>query len=160
MYSSVRQLARRRTANRSIRMSLWMWKAVFVYYIAVSLIAFRTVSGIYFIATHIDIADPFANCGASYLTSGLLWLSMATLSVLLHMVIGLIYYTSNDEGPYGPWPVARRRKAPPRRRIVPYVANFAVIASIAFAGAMTFPKCRTPSGVSHPAVQSNLPSAF
>ncbi|WP_105441072.1 hypothetical protein [Neorhizobium sp. T25_13] len=111
-----------------------MEKAVVVYYLAVSLIAFRAVSRFYFIATHIDIADPFANCGASYLTGSLLWLSMATLSVLLHMVIGDFYYSSNGEGPYGPLPIAQRRKAPPGRRIVPYVANFAVIASIGIAG--------------------------
>ncbi|WP_172745478.1 hypothetical protein [Neorhizobium galegae] len=141
-------------------MSIWRDKAVGAYYIAVSLIAFYPVRRIYLAATDIDIGGTFANCGASYLTSGLLWLSMTTLTVLLHMVIGLIYYTNNDEGPYGPWPVARRRKAPSRRRIVPYVANFAVIASIGIAGVMTFPKCRTPSGPSHPAVQSNLPSAL
>jgi hypothetical protein len=141
-------------------MSIWRDKAVAVYYLAVSMVAFHPVRRIYLAATDIDIAGTFATCGASYLTSGLLWLSMATLSVLLHMVIGLIYYTSNDEGPYGPWPVARSRKAPPRRRIVPYVANFAVIASIGIAGVMTFPKCRTPSSLSHPAVQSNLPAAL
>ncbi|TAX63230.1 hypothetical protein [Rhizobium ruizarguesonis] len=125
-------------------MSIWMGKAVALYNLAVSLAAFLLVRKIYFAATHIDIDGPFANCGASYLTSGVLWLSMATLSVLMHTAVGYFYYSGNGQGPYGPLATARRGKAPPRRRIVPYVANFAVIASIVFAGAMTFPKCRTP----------------
>ena len=126
-------------------MSIWKQKALAIYYLAVSLIAFFPVREVYFAATRIDFDDPFANCGASNLTVGLLWLSMATTAVLLHMVIGYFYYSANGEGPYGPRPVVGQRKPPPKKRIVPYVANLAAIASIGFAGAVTYPKCRTPS---------------
>ena len=126
-------------------MSIWKGKAVAIYYLVVSGIAFFPVREIYLASTHIDIALTFANCGASYLTGGLLWLSMATLSVLLHMVIGYFYYSANREGPYGPLAVVGQRKKPPRKRILPYVANLAVLASIGFAGAMTYPRCRAPS---------------
>lgn len=124
-------------------MSIWKGKAIAVYYLAVSTIALLLVRTTYFAATHVDFDGPFAHCGPSYLTSGVLWLSMATLSVLMHMMVGYFYYSSNGEGPYGPLAATKRGKAPPRTRIVPYVANFAVIASIVFAGAMSFPTCRT-----------------
>lgn len=140
--------ARQRTANGPIRMSVWKGKALVVYYLTVSMAAFLGVRTIYSAATHINIDGPFAHCGVSYLTSGVLWLSMATFSVLMHMVVGYLYYSRNGEGPYGPLGVAQRGKAPPRTRIVPYVANFAVIVSIVFAGGMSFPTCPTPNGPS------------
>ncbi|MGW9949375.1 hypothetical protein J2W92_004726 [Rhizobium leguminosarum] len=123
-------------------MSVWKGKALVVYYLTVSMAAFLGVRTIYSAATHINIDGPFAHCGVSYLTSGVLWLSMATFSVLMHMVVGYLYYSRNGEGPYGPLAVAQRGKAPPRTRIVPYVANFAVIVSIVFAGGMSFPTCQ------------------
>ncbi len=56
-----------------------------------------------------------------------------------------LFFSGHGEGPYGPLAAVGQRKKPPRKRILPYVANLAVLASIGFAGAMTYPKCRAPS---------------